>query len=443
MSELIAPSFFEVHRDIKEGKHTHYMLNGGRGSGKSSFVAVEIVLLMMKNPRLNAVVTRKTGTELRTSVYAQVLWAIEALGVSQYWRSSISPLTITLNKTGQRIIFRGMDDAHKSKSIKFNWGYCGIVWYEELDQFEGMEEIRISNQSLIRGGEKFYSFYTYNPPMSITNWVNVEAQLTRPDRLVHRSDYRSVPRSWLGEPFILEAEMLREVNLLAYNHEYLGEVTGTGGEIFRNVKLGKITDEEIKEMPVVRRGLDFGFAIDPACYVVCGYDRKKKSLKIYHEIYKTGLSNYKLGEAVRAENKGNDLVYADCAEPKSISELVQYGIRVAGVKKGRDSIDYGIKFLQDLNEIIIDDTRCPETAREFLQYEHERDSYGNFRDGYPDKNNHSIDAVRYALNFECLNHRKEKITVKKQYNFDFERPKPEQPYLGGKPTKSYIDYMGG
>jgi len=419
------------------------MLKGGRGSGKSSFVSVEIVLLMMKNPRINAVITRKTGTELRTSVYAQILWAIEAMGCGGDWTASVSPLAIVYKPTGQQIIFRGMDDAKKSKSIKFKRGYCGVVWYEELDQFEGMEEIRTANQSLIRGGEKFYAFYTYNPPESISNWVNVEAQITRPDRLVHHSDYTSVPREWLGEQFIVEAEMLKQTNLEAYNHEYMGEVTGTGGEVFRNVKLREITDEEIESVPVVRRGLDFGFAVDPAAYVVCGYDRKHKRILIWHEYYKVGVSNSGLYAQIKAENKNNEMVLADSAEPKSISELTQYGLRIGGVKKGRDSVEYGIKFLQDLNEIVIDDKRCPETAREFLSYELERDAYGNFKDGYPDKNNHAIDAVRYAMNYECLNHRKEKSPKKKRViNFSSEKPQ-DNSWLGGTPSKDYMDFIGG
>jgi phage terminase large subunit len=148
------------------------------------------------------------------------------------------------------------------------------------------------------------------------------------------------------------------------------------------------------------------------------YDRKHKRLYIFHELYKVGISNKAAAEHILKENKNNDPVNADSAEPKSINEIRQYGVRIAPVKKGPDSVEYGIKFLQDLEEIIIDDVRCPETAREFLTYELEKDANGNFKAGFPDKNNHSIDAVRYALNFECLQFRDEQKKKKEPNSYD-------------------------
>jgi phage terminase large subunit len=248
-----------------------------------------------------------------------------------------------------------------------------------------------------------------------------------------------VPREWLGNQFIIEAEHLKLTNETAYNHEYLGEVTGTGGEIFTNVKLKQITDEEIKNFTVIRRGLDFGYAIDPLSYIVMAYERKYKRLYIFHEVYKVGLSNYDANKLIEQENKTNDIIIADSAEPKSINELRQYGRRIRAVKKGPDSIEFGIKFLQSLEEIIIDDARCPETAREFLNYELEKDANGNFKAGYPDKNNHSIDAVRYGLNDECINFKEEIKKPQQHYDFNFQKPKPNA-FTGAEPTQSYIDY---
>lgn len=434
LKDIIAPSFYNMHWDIYEGKHTHYFIKGGRGSAKSSFVSVEIIICMTNNKDINAVVMRKTQSELRGSVYAQMIWAIEILGVSHKWHRSISPLALTNIDTGQKIVFRGMDDAKKSKSIKFERGYCGIVWYEEVDQFSGMEEIRMANQSLIRGGEKFIALYTYNPPKSASNWVNNEVQLTREDRLIHHSTYLTVPRQWLGEQFFIEAEHLKQTKPDNYAHEYLGEVTGTGGEVFTNVTCRPITDEEIKEFYNVKRGMDFGYAVDPFAYNTMHYDRKHKTLYIYHEIYKVGLSNKAAYDLVMQENKHNEMVTADSAEPKSINEFRQYGLRIRAVKKGPDSIEYGIKFLQDLEAIIIDDKRCPETAREFLNYELEKDANGNFKAGYPDKNNHTIDDVRYGLNDECMNFREETNKPKKRDDF-FDRDKEDTYEL----TDSYIN----
>lgn len=421
--QLIAPSFYDVHNDIKQYLHTHYWLKGGRGSTKSSFVGIEIILGMMKDPFSNTMVLRKVGHYLKESVYEQLIWAIDALGVSQYWDAKISPMELTYTPTGQKILFRGADKPKKIKSTKLRKGYFKYVWYEEVDEFGGMEEIRMINQSLMRGGEKFVVFYSYNPPQSANNWVNAEAQLTGPNRLVHHSTYLDVPREWLGEQFIIEAEHLKQTKPDNYRHEYLGEITGTGGEVFANVQCRPISDEEIKEFEVIRRGLDFGFAVDPLSYVVCAYNRKYKRLFIYHEYYAVGASNRQVYNEIGKENKDNQPMYADSAEPRTINELRQYGLRIIPVKKGPDSVEYGIKFLQDLEAIIIDDTRCPETAREFLNYELEKDTQGNFKAGYPDKDNHSIDAVRYALNQECLKYREDQQKKKEHYNFPSERPK--------------------
>jgi phage terminase large subunit len=260
--------------------------------------------------------------------------------------------------------------------------------------------------------------------------------MTRDDRLTHHSTYLSVPREWLGEQFIIEAEHLRSTKPSAYEHEYMGEVTGTGGEVFDNVQIRRISDEEINDFHTIRRGLDFGFAIDPLAYNVMHYDRKYKRLYIYHEFYKVGVSNKAAFDHIQSENKSNEQVIADSAEPKSIHELRQYGLKMRAVKKGPDSIEYGVKFLQDLEAIIIDDTRCPETAREFLTYELEKDANGNWKAGYPDKNNHSIDAVRYALNDEVL-HFKER----KKHESDPDNPTPAEKHAkavkkltGGKPN---------
>lgn len=400
ISSVIAKSFHEVHRDIKEHKHTHYWLKGGRGSTKSSFISIEIILGMMKDNNANAVVLRKVGDTLADSVYAQLLWAIEILGVSNYWIAKVSPLKITYIPTGQEILFRSSnnkEDYKKIKSTKFVKGYCKYVWYEELDEFFGMEEIRSINQSLLRGGDTFYVFYSYNPPKSINSWVNAEVINERKDRLVHTSCYLDVPKEWLGEQFIIEAEHLKETNELAYRNEYLGEPTGTGGAVFTNITLRPITDEEISHFDNISDGIDFGYAIDPATWGQNHYDKTRKKLYVFNEIYGVGMSNKTLYEKILQKKIGQSMIIADSAEPKSIDELNSYGqIRVLGAKKGPDSVEYGIKWLQMLEEIIIDNVRCPNTAREFTLYEYEKDRMGNFKSRYPDIDNHTIDMVRYS-----------------------------------------------
>ncbi|MBN8200486.1 PBSX family phage terminase large subunit [Bacillus sp. NTK034] len=408
---VIAPSFYDVHWHIHDGDYTHFWLSGGRGSTKSSFISVEIILGIMEDENANAMILRKVKDTLRDSVYEQLVWAIEALGVTHEWDIPEAKLVLTYKPTGQKILFRGADKPKKIKSAKVKKGYFKFIWYEELDEFSGMEEVRMINQSLMRGGEEFRVFYSYNPPQSANNWVNAEKLLTRKDRLVHHSNYLTVPKEWLGQIFVTEAEHLKQTKPKAYEHEYLGNVTGTGGEVFDNVKIRPITDDEIANFENIKRGIDFGYAIDPLAYGVMHYDRKKKRLYIFHELYQVGLSNRAAYDHIKEENKNNDFIIADSAEPKSIHELRQYGLKVKGAKKGPDSIEYGVKFLQSLEEILIDDMRCPNTAREFLTYELDKDANGNFKAKFPDSNNHAIDMVRYALNDEAMkfkDHKKEK-----------------------------------
>ena len=403
LKELISPSFYTVHNDIKHNKHTHYWLNGGRGSTKSSFISIEIILGIMKDPNANCVALRKVGMNLKDSVYEQLEWAIKVLGVEQYWTSKLSPLELVYTKTGQRIIFRGADKPKKIKSTKFKNGYCKYIWYEEVDEFNGMEEIRTINQSLMRGGESFCVFYSYNPPQSQRNWVNSEVLVNQDTRLVHHSTYLTVPKKWLGEQFFIEAEHLKKTKPESYRHEYLGEVTGSGGEVFTNLVIRPIVDEEINRFDHIARGLDWGYATDPFHYTVNHYDKTRKRLYIFYEIQAVNLSNRKAAELIKAENTNNNLIVCDSAEPKSIAEFNDYGIRVIGAKKGPDSVEYGIKWLQDLEEIIIDPVRCPNTAHEFSSYELEKDASGNFKAKFPDKSNHSIDAVRYSRESDMKN----------------------------------------
>lgn len=398
LSERIAASFYQIHEEIKQYSFTHFWLKGGRGSTKSSFTSVEIILGMMKDPLANAIVLRKVKETLKDSVFEQLAWAIEILGVSDSWHAKHSPMEITYLPTGQKILFRGADKPKKIKSAKVSKGYFKFIWYEEVDEFSGMEEIRMINQSLMRGGKKFIVFYTYNPPKSVRNWVNQEVTIARSDRKVHHSSYLTVPRDWLGEQFIIEAEHLKKTNPTAYAHEYGGKVTGTGGEVFSNVKLRPISDEEIATFDRIRRGNDWGYAVDPFHYGVMHYDKTRNRLYIFYEIHKVNLSNRKAALLIKQENIHNRLINSDSAEPKSIAELRgEYGIRIKGAKKGPDSVEYGIKFLQDMELIVIDPVRCPNTAREFTNYEMAKDANGNFKAEFPDKDNHSIDAVRYAL----------------------------------------------
>lgn len=396
VASSISPSFDGVFYDIQEHKYTHYWLAGGRGSTKSSFIGLTIPLLLMQNPNCHVVVLRKVRNTVKNSVFPQIQWGIDTLQMTGKFRAITSPHEITYTLTGQKILFFGLDDPAKVKSIKLPFGYVGIVWFEELDQFSGMEEIRNVLQSLLRGGEKYWVFCTYNPPKSRNNWVNEEIIQARPDRLVHHSTYLDVPREWLGEQFFLEADTLKNKNELLYRHEYLGEVTGTGGAVFDNVEDMAMSDERVGNFDRLYYGLDFGFAVDPLAFVAIHYDKKKEAVYIFDELYRQKLTNDRTGKWLKRKYPTAMLI-ADSAEPKSIAELRSMGVNVRGARKGRDSVDYGIKWLQSRRTIYIDKRRCPNAYREFVTYEYERNREGQFISAYPDKNNHAIDAVRYGL----------------------------------------------
>lgn len=399
LSNIIAPTFKNVHKDIKHHKYTHYWEKGGRGSTKSSFISIEIPLLILKNSNCHAVVLRKVANTLRHSVYSQVKWGIDQLGLNGQFTDRVSPLEFEYKKTGQKILFFGVDDKTKIKSIKLPFGYIGIVWYEELDQFTGMEEIRSLNQSLMRGGDKFWCFASFNPPKSRDNWVNTEQLTDDNDRLVHHSTYLEVPRQWLGEQFFLEAEKLKTKNEILYDHEYKGEVTGTGGDVFENVEDMRMSDEIIANFDRLHYGLDFGFSMDPLAFLSMHYDKKREILYIFDEIYQQKLKNKRAALLIKPKT-GRRIITADSAEPKSISDMIEFGLNIYGARKGPDSVEHGIKWLQDRAKIYIDKHRCPNTYREFINYEYAQNKDGQFISSYPDKNNHTIDAARYGLENE-------------------------------------------
>ncbi|MDD6699178.1 PBSX family phage terminase large subunit [uncultured Selenomonas sp.] len=398
LKKLIAPSFFDLAYDIMEHRHTYYTLAGGRGSTKSSFAALMVVLLLMTHKDCHALVMRKVDKTIGRSVFPQIQWAVHALGQDAYFHMSVSPHQMTYLPTGQRIYFSGVDDPQKIKSIKPPFGYIGIVFLEELDQFAGPEEIRNINQSLLRGGPVFWEIGAYNPPKSQNSWVNEEALVEAPDKQFHHSTYLDVPRSWLGDVFFEAAETLKARNETAYRHEYLGEVTGTGGAVFENVRDVTFTDAQVEAFDHCYYGLDFGFAIDPMAFVAMHYDAKHEELYIFGEIYEQKLTNKRGAEKIKELlPHATAIIVADSAEPKSIAEMKEYGLRVTGARKGPDSVEYGIRWLQSLAGIYIDKRRAPNAFREFVGYEYERNRAGQFISAYPDANNHAIDAVRYGL----------------------------------------------
>lgn len=399
ISEILSPAFYETHRAIKAGKVDEVVEKGGRGGAKSSAISVEVVLLILKYPDIHAAVFRKVANTLRSSVYAQICWAIAALGLSKYFRCTVSPMECTYIPTGQKIMFFGLDDPGKVKSIKVPFGYIGVDWFEELDQFDGPEQIRNVEQSTLRGGPFSMTFKSFNPPAMARNWANRYVLEGRPGKLVHHSTYLTTPAEWLGPRFLADAEHLKETNPTAYRHEYLGEVVGSGTQVFENLQIREITNDEIKKFDRITAGVDWGWYPDPWAYNRMHYDAGRRTLYIFDELTRHRTSNQKTAALVKERSPEDELVTADSAEPKSCSDYRSEGIRCREAEKGPGSVNYSMKWLQGLDAIIIDPDRCPDTLKEFTEYEYERDpKTGEVLEGYPDVNNHHIDAVRYGTN---------------------------------------------
>lgn len=406
LSDIIGPAFYDLHKYVKTNAYTHYWLKGGRGSLKSSFIGVEIPLGIMRDAQRgvmsNAVIMRRVKDTLRESVYEQIKWGIYKLGAQDDWSIPESKLKMTYIPTGQTILFKGADDPKKMKSTKVHIGYVKYVWYEECDEFETYDKITNINQSLLRGGHEYCVFYSFNPPESQRNWCNRQVLVKRDDTYVSHTTYLQAPPEWLGEQFLIEAEHTKKTNIEKYNHDYLGEVTGTGSEVFTNLDIREITKEEIDVFDRLKFGLDFGYAGDPLAFIKANYDKTRRRLFIFDEVYGTRLSNADAVKLIKEINPLNNQVTADSAEPRTINEFKLLGLNIIGAKKGADSVKNGIKFLQDLESIIIDPVRCPNAYREFNEYEIEKDKDGNLRGDFPDKNNHAIDATRYAMEHEIL-----------------------------------------
>lgn len=398
VTELIAPCYYPIHSDIRNEKHTFYNLPGGRGSAKSSFCAVEVVLGIMRDEskQANALVIRKYAVTLRGSVFSQIQWAIDMLGVSHLWEATLNPMQFKY-KTGQVIRMTGLDDAAKLKSIKPAKGFFKYLWIEEFSEICGELELRNLQQSVLRGGNKFTVFRSFNPPISRANWANEFVSRNDDRSLTFYTDYTMIPPEWLGETFLEEAERLKSININAYEHEYLGKAVGNGSEVFPNLEIREITDEEVVGMNYIYQGIDFGFAADPAVFIRLAYDRKKETIYFLDELFVKGWSNTALAEWIKEKGYDEYFVTCDSAEPKSIADLRDSGLVARGCFKRPGAVLYRIKWLQK-RRLVIDRRRTPKACKEFENYEYVTDKRtGEILSQVPDEDNHSIDASAYAL----------------------------------------------
>jgi PBSX family phage terminase large subunit len=401
ISEKVIPAFVGFWKECnrKTRRKLYKVLKGGRNSSKSTHIAIRIIWDMMRKP-INALCIRKVGNTLETSVYEQLLWAIDYLGVSKYWDVKKSPLKLTYKPRGNSIIFRGADKPEKIKSIKMRKFPLAILWIEELAEFKTEDEVSTIVNSVVRSelseGLSYDIYYSYNPPKRKQSWVNkkYESNFLQDNVFVHHSTYKDNP--YVSKEFIKEAEEVKKKNEFKYRWDYGGEPIGSGVVPFTNLTFRKITDEEIRHFDNIRQGIDWGYAADAFSFGRMHYDKTRRKLYIFGEIFGVKLSNRKVAEIIKERGWHRDLTIADSAEPKSIDEMKGYNIRIKGAEKGPGSVEYGEKWLDDLKEIIIDPTRCPCTAKEFEDIDYETDKDGNTKSKLEGKDNHSIDMTRYA-----------------------------------------------
>lgn len=401
ISDIINPNFHEFWKVSKEHKYLKYVLKGGRASAKSTHIGFRVIMDIMKYP-VSALVVRKVGNTLSESVYEQLKECADILGVSRYFEFKVSPLQMVYKPRGNKIVFRGADDPNKIKSLKIAKYPVAILWIEELAEFKTEDEVTTIEQSVLRAELPeglFYSFYySYNPPKRKQSWVNKKynTKFLPANTYVDHSTYLENPH--ISKETVEEAENLKQRDNFKYRWIFLGEPIGSGIVPFSNLVFKEITDDEYKAFDNIRQGCDWGYATDPLAFVRLHYDKTRRRIFFMDEIYGVKIFNRELAEKMKKKGYDTTLTTADSAEPKSISEMKnEYGCNFKGAKKGPGSVEYGETWLDDLEEIVIDAKRTPNVAREFENIDYQTDKDGNPKAKLEDKDNHTIDATRYAL----------------------------------------------
>ncbi len=421
-SLLVPPAYWDIWRDIMGGNHETYEAVGGRGSLKTSMFTLAPLVLMLKDPKLCGVAFRQVGATIRDSIMAAFISAIKRLGVEHDFTWTFQPMEITRKSTGQVILFRGLDDPEKAKSLTLRDPdmYLGFAVWEEFNQFRGMADVRKAEQTVKRGAAPlFRTFRMWNVHPDCEHWSNRHLEESKEDAatLAVKINYDQVPPEWLGEGFLRDAEKLKATNLEAYRNEYKGETTSLTGRVFANVEDCEITADDAAAFHWSRCGIDWGFMSDPFVWLRVAYDRKRRDLYIFDEIYNTETLDdpniervrRKLAErdaqgSIRLGSDGTPIydrrkpcneIRADAAAPKDIATWDSAGLRIMGASK-RVPVADGVMWLRKRAHIYIDRKKCPLAWAEFTRYRAKEDEEGRFQ-GFPDQDNHTIDAVRYAV----------------------------------------------
>lgn len=381
-------------------KGRYRVVKGSRASKKSKTTALWYIYNLMKYPESNLLVIRKTFRTLKDSCYADLKWACHRFGVDHLWQFTLSPLEATYLPTGQKIYFRGLDDPLKVTSIAVDKGCLCWMWIEEAYEIMSEADFDMLDES-IRGecpdGLWKQITLTFNP-WNEHHWMKKRFfDNPDPDTLALTTNY--LCNEWLDKADLQVFERMKKNNPRRYAVAGLGGWGIVDGLVYENWKEQAFTLDDVRNCKT-RCGLDFGYTNDETASPIMFLDLENKKLYIWDELYKTGLSNKKIYEELSSMGYSKEKFTGDSAEPKSIDELKSLGLRIKGAKKGKDSINNGIQWIQDL-EIIIH-PRCVNFLTEISNYTWDKDKFGKKLNVPIDDFNHLMDAMRYGLEDDII-----------------------------------------
>ena len=379
-------------------KGRYKVVKGSRASKKSSTQALKVIVEMIQNPHINWLVVRQTERTLRDSCFAQLKWAIRRLKVEPYFKCTTSPLEIIYEPTGQKILFRGLDDPLKVTSITVDVGGLCRLWVEEAYEITSEDAFNRLDES-IRGqlpeGMYHQVVLTFNP-WSDRHWLKKRFfDEPSPNVLAMTTNYMC--NEFLGESDIVLFEEMKK-NPRRYAVAGKGEWGVVDGLVYENWREERFDVDEIRQIEGVKSafGLDWGYTIDPTAFFCSLVDTKAMKLYVFDEMYERSLTNKMIADKIKGMGYGKETITGDSAEPKSITEVREYGLsKIRASRKGKDSVKNGIQRIQDY-EIIVH-PRCVNFLTEISQYCWEKDRFGQYTGRPEDANNHLMDAMRYAL----------------------------------------------
>ncbi|ELC8455782.1 PBSX family phage terminase large subunit [Clostridium perfringens] len=395
-------------------KGRYRVIKGGRGSKKSTTTAQWIIYNMMKYPKANTLVIRRVFNTHKDSTYTQLKWAANNLGVSHLWHFSKSPLEATYIPTGQKILFRGLDDPMSITSITVEYGYLCWAWFEEA--FQVMNEDDFNKVDMSIRGELPPGYFkqitlSFNP-WSEKHWLKKRFFDVENDSniLAITTNYKC--NEWLGPDDRALFEQMKKNNPRRYKIEGLGEWGIAEGLVYDNFYIQEFNIEEISKRPGIESifGLDFGYTNDPTAFIGCLVDEKTKELFIFDEHYQKAMSNTDIVNMIKYKGYSKETIIADSAEPKSIDDIKRKGVkRIKAAAKGRDSILNGIQNIQDYKIYVL--PKCENTIVELNNYVWDVKE-GQILNKPIDDYNHLMDALRYA--FEKIKRKNKAMTIEKK-----------------------------